>query len=300
MEKNWANRFGDTSASIEFGIEAVASARHRVRVDVAGEDLQFDVALRGVDLLAKKHGEGIGFFAGTATGDPDSQRSIQRVIAHKVGNNALGQKIENGRVPKEARDIDQQIPGELITFVGIAKQEVEILGGGFDRRQGHPPLDAPLERPVLVKREVMNRLRAQECDNVRQQILQRLLRARFPRLGDKDAASFARDQRLGDLRGAEHEVHCAGCDGAAGHAVIVGFADVLRDDEAAFILDRFQAEAAVGAGSGKDHAARCALHIREPENSTGSRKGVARRVAPAASKAATLLFRRPRDRRQAE
>ena len=100
----------------------------------------------------------------------------------------------------------------------------------------------------------MDRLRAQESDNVRQQILQRLLRAGFRRLGHKDVASFARDQRLGDLCGAEHEIHRAGCDGATGHAVIVGFADVLRDDEAAFILDFFQAEATVGAGSGKDHA----------------------------------------------
>ena len=89
------------------GIEAFTSARHRVRVDVAGKDLQFDVALRGVDLLAEKHGEGIGLFTGTATGDPDSQRPVQRVIAHKVGNNALGQKIENGGIAKEARDIDQ-------------------------------------------------------------------------------------------------------------------------------------------------------------------------------------------------
>ena len=77
---------------------------------------------------------------------------------------------------------------------------------------------------------------------------------RFRRLGHKDVASFARDQRLGDLCGAEHEIDRAGCDGAARHAVIVGFADVLRDDEAAFLLDRFQAKAAVGAGSGKDHA----------------------------------------------
>ena len=177
LEKNWANRSGDTSASIDVGIEAFASARHRVRIDVAGEDLQFDVALRGVDLLAKKHREGIGLLAGAATGDPDPQRPIQRVVAHEVGNDALGQKIENGRVAKETRDIDQQIPGELIAFVGVAKQEIEILGGGFDRRQRHPPLDAPLERAVLVKREVVNRLRAQESDDFRQQVLHRLLRA---------------------------------------------------------------------------------------------------------------------------
>ena len=71
------------------GIEAVASDRHRVRVDVAGEDLQLDVALRDADLLAKQHGEGIGLFAGTAAGDPDPQRSIQIMIAHEVGNDAL-------------------------------------------------------------------------------------------------------------------------------------------------------------------------------------------------------------------
>ena len=76
----------------------------------------------------------------------------------------------------------------------------------------------------------------------------------FDRLGTNAVASFARDQRLGDLCGAEHEIHGAGRDGASGHAVIIGFADVLRDDETAAFLDRFQAKTAVGAGSGKDHA----------------------------------------------
>ena len=46
----------------QLGIEAFTSARHRIRVDIAGEDLQFDVAFRGVDLLTKQHGEGIGLF----------------------------------------------------------------------------------------------------------------------------------------------------------------------------------------------------------------------------------------------
>src|SRR5208283_736661 len=96
------------------GIEAVASARHRVGIDVGREDLQLDLALRCVDLLAKKHGERIGLLAGTATGDPDSERPVQRVVANKVGNDALGQKFEYRRVTKKAGDIDQQIPGELM------------------------------------------------------------------------------------------------------------------------------------------------------------------------------------------
>ena len=51
-------------------------------------------------------------------------------------------------------------------------------------------------------------------------------------------ALFAADERLGDLRRGEHEVHRARRDGASGHAVIVGFAELLRDDEAAFRLYR--------------------------------------------------------------
>ena len=176
------------------------------------------------------------------------------MVAHEVGNDALGQKFENADVTKKARDIDQQIPGELIALVRVPTQEIEILGGGLDPRQRHPPLDAPLERAVLVEREVMNRHRAQDSDNVRQEVLHRLQRRRFRRLRHEDLTALARDQRLGDLRGAEHEIDRAGCDSAARHAVIVGFADVLRDDEAAFRLHRFQAETAVGAGSGKDHA----------------------------------------------
>ena len=190
--------------------------------------------------------------------------------------------------------------GELIAFVGVAKQEVEILGGGFDPRQGHPPLHAPLERPVLVEREVMDRLRAQERDNVRQQVLQRLLRARFPRLGHKDVASFACDQRLGDLRGVEHEVHRARRDRAAGHAVVVGFADVLRDDEAALILDRFQAEAAVGAGSGKDHAdgARSIFASQRIQQEVERQPRAVSRLR--LRKPQRSPCRRPRDRRRAE
>ena len=62
------------------------------------------------------------------------------------------------------------------------------------------------------------------------------------------------DERLGDLRRGKHEVHCARRDGASGHAVIVGFAGFLRDDEAALRLYRLEPKAAVGAGSREDHA----------------------------------------------
>ena len=107
---------------------------------------------------------------------------------------------------------------------------------------------------MLVESKIVNRLRAQESDDVRQQILDRALRGRFLPFRHKHLALFARDQRLGDLCSAEHEIHRARRDRASGHAIIGGVADVLRDDETTAFLDRFQAKTAVGAGSGKDHA----------------------------------------------
>ena len=75
-------------------------------------------------------------------------------------------------------------------------------------------------------------------------------------VGVKGHAPFVADQRLGDLRRRKHEIDVARRDGALRHAVIVGFADFLRDDEAAFRLDRLEPNAAVGAGSREDHADR--------------------------------------------
>ncbi len=54
----------------------------------------------------------------------------------------------------------------------------------------------------------------------------------------------------------KHMIDPACLDGAARHAVVAGFLRLLRDDEPRLLLDRFQSEAAVGAGAGQDHADR--------------------------------------------
>ena len=67
-------------------------------------------------------------------------------------------------------------------------------------------------------------------------------------------AVFGKD--LGNLRYWEHEVHGAGQDRAARHAVIFGLVRILRDDEPALLLDRLQSQAAIAAGPREDHADR--------------------------------------------
>ena len=64
------------------------------------------------------------------------------------------------------------------------------------------------------------------------------------------------DERVRNARQRKGKVDRAGQDRASRHAVEGGLFRVLRDDEAALFLDGFQAEAAIGARSRKDHADR--------------------------------------------
>jgi hypothetical protein len=139
-------------------IETFASTRDGLGIDVARENLQFDLALRFIDLLAQQHGEGVGLLAGTAAGDPDSQRPIQRMITHEAGNDVAGKKIEDRRIAEETRHIDQHIRGKLIEFDRIPTEEFEISFGGLGRRHRHPALGTALECSVLVEREIVGRL----------------------------------------------------------------------------------------------------------------------------------------------
>ncbi len=156
-----------------FRVEALSGARDRIRVDIGGEDLQLDVALRRRDLLAEQHGEGIGLLARAAPGNPDAERLIGRVAADQVGNDLLRQEIEHLRIAEEAGDVDEQVLGKKVEFAGVAAQhfEIPIHVIGLDRRHRHAPLDPALQRARLVKREIVGGLRAQKIDDLGQPIL---------------------------------------------------------------------------------------------------------------------------------
>ena len=129
------------------------------------------------------------------------------------------------------------------------------MSPAVDRRHRHAPLDPALQRARLVEREIMGGLGAQKIDDLRAANPAPVLSgsASFPACAcDRPPAVF--DERIGDFGDRKHKVHRARHDRAARHAVIAGLVGILRDDESAFFLHRFQSEAAIGAGSRKDHA----------------------------------------------
>ena len=232
-----------------FRIVSLAGERDRILVDIGGEDLQPDVSLRGRDLLEKQHGEGIGLLAGAAAGNPDPQRPIRRMPADEIGDHLLRQQLEGLRVAEEAGDVDQQILGEELELSRILPQQVEIPATVVDAGQRHAPLDPAQQCARLIERKIVRGLSAQKIEDFGQLIRRMILRRQSLPPG-----VFGED--LGDLRDREHEVHGAGQDRAARHAVILGLVRILRDDEPALLLDRLQSQAAVAAGPREDHADR--------------------------------------------
>ena len=230
-------------------IAPLAGQGDRFLVDVGGEDLELQVALGRRDLLEQQHGEGIGLFAGAAAGNPDPQRPVRRVPAHQIGNCLLRQQFEGFRVAEEAGDVDQQILGEQIEFACITLQHVEIPAAVVDTGQRHAPLDPTQQCARLVERKIVRRLGAQQIDDLAQPIRGMLV---WRRSGPPTV--FGED--FGNLGDRQHQVHGAGHDRAARHAVILGLGRILGDDQPALLLDRLQPQAAVAAGSGQDHADR--------------------------------------------
>ena len=124
------------------------------------------------DRLCEKHGERVGFLAGAASGDPDSQRPLGRGVRDQIRDDVLGQVLEYFRVAEEAGDVDQQILGQQIELGGILAQDFEVAAHvvRLDRSHRDAPLDPPLQGARLVEAKVVGRLGAQELDDARQRV----------------------------------------------------------------------------------------------------------------------------------
>ena len=133
-------------------VKAETCGCDRRRVDVGGEYLQTDDAFLGGDRLLEQHGERIRFLARAAAGHPQPDRLIGGLLADQLGDDRLRQLLEHRRVPKKARDVDQQVLGQRRAFGLVSPQAVEVAVavGCLDAGHRHPPLDAPLQRAGLV------------------------------------------------------------------------------------------------------------------------------------------------------
>lgn len=240
-----------------FRIEPLAGENDGVGIHVGGEDLQLDAALRGRDRFVEQHGQGIGFLAGAASGDPHPDRVIVGMLPDEIGNDRCRKALEHASVAEKARDVDEKVLGQVVEFSRVAAQRFQVSPhvAALDREQPYPPLDPAPQRPLLVEREIVGRSGSEELDDSGEAIRQPTLR--------RDGVSAIAGDLLvvfqesgGNFVDRQHEIDRTCRDRAARHAVVAGFLGVLCDDEPAFGADRTQAEAAVGPRPRQHHTTR--------------------------------------------
>ncbi len=136
--------------------------------------------------------------------------------------------------------MDQQILDELAGFFQVALQQIQIVGELVDVRDAHPAMDAPGQGVVLILAKIVTCARVQQGEHIldagalgiRGEILCQLrsrgVDVRMPGIAY---------QRLGHVLGREHEIDRTRGRCMAWHAVEFGKFGVLRDTQAAGLLD---------------------------------------------------------------
>ena len=123
----------------------------------------------------------------------------------------------------------------------------------FDRGEPHAAFDPAPQRALFVKGEIMGSLREQKIDNLRQSIVRVFLRTQTALPALRCQSRAVSSKCTGYFCYRKHQIHQAGQDRVLRHAVIASLVGILCDDQAAVFPDRFQANAAVRAGAGKNH-----------------------------------------------
>ena len=222
----------------------------------------------------------IDLLAGGAPGHPNPHRHAGRPILQQPRQDLARQDLVGARVAEEGGDRDEALLVEGLRFARVALEVGRVLLQRLDVGERHAPRDPPLDGRGLVGAEIGSGRPAKGGQDRTEAVL--LLRRRGRRLvralpaGRRDHVGMATQpgELLRDALRRQDEVHAPRGDGAARHAVVRGRLQVLREDDAAFGLDRPRSERPVRAGPGEDHSDRLAA----PGVGERAQEGVDRKV----------------------
>jgi hypothetical protein len=217
--------------------------------DVRCEDLEFDRSLERTRNLVEDHRDRVGLFAARGGRDPSAKRTRLVVPSFEALFQLVAQGLEALRVSEEARDADEQLLKEGVELPRLLGQELDVVlevALVVDQRAS---FDAAADRALLELAEV-DALVAVEV--VEQSIVGRAWLFRLDAVvlfGRRDGRrATEQDRQLpGDALGAQAGVDEAGAQRAVRHPVELGGLGVLREHDAAELLDVADTAGAVAA-----------------------------------------------------
>jgi hypothetical protein len=131
-------------------IEALAGTVHRFFVDIGREDLHFHGAEQfEIQTFHDDDGDGIGFFAGGAAGDPNPHTAVCGLVFQHRRQHVFFPRLEGFRIAKKVRDSDQDLPEQEVEFVGVLLQKPDVPSDVSDLMDIHPAFDTPIQGVFL-------------------------------------------------------------------------------------------------------------------------------------------------------
>jgi hypothetical protein len=175
-----------------------------------------------------------------------------------VGQHHPLQFGERLRIAEELGDRHQELVGEGLELHGVAAVQFEVVLESLEAVDLHAPLHPPQQGGAPIAGEVAPGPGADQGEELLQESL--AMGGIRPTL-TQHAGSRGGEvhDRRWDLVEAQHQVDHPRGDRRLGHAVVLGLERVLRDREAAALLDAAQPEGPIAAGAGEDHTDRVAV-----------------------------------------
>ena len=137
-----------------FPVVAGAGGVDREVADVRPEDLDRDAARPVSEVLEEEDGDRIDLFARRAAGDPRAERSFARLLRENGRENGALERLERLRIPEEPGHVDEHVLVKGADLLGMRTQVLQVLPQPLDPVHHHAPLDPPLDRVLLVVREI--------------------------------------------------------------------------------------------------------------------------------------------------
>ncbi len=232
-------------------INANTGCGNGLAVDVCGKYLHHVALPDHILALGNQDGQGIGFLAGGASRNPDSDDSACRLSGKKPGDGLLLHHTKGIRITEKTGHSDQQIAKQRIYLRGGLLQMFDVSVHCFDLMNRHAPFDSAKDGAWFVLGKIVAGLGAKQDAYFPERIFDP---------GYRDGCGpvqFAKsmshighklDRHLGRWK---LVVDHAGGNGASRHAVIFGGFGVLNHDHAALTLDGPHPQGAVTAGAGQ-------------------------------------------------
>ena len=238
-------------------VDPVSSAVDRGLVQIGGEDLQDDMGLwrQLIHDLLEQHREAVGLFTSRTAGHPGPDHAALGMCPDDGWHHLLLDALPHRRIAEEAGDADQELLEQQVGLLPALPEDPHIVGDARELVQPHPPLDAAHQGALAVEREVVSGALPQKQHHLGQAtpvigglgFFMCRTRAGQGRVVVQEGEDAARQ-----LFGRGHHVGEAGVDGAAWHRVESGRGRRLDEYDTGVLLDRAQAQGAIGAHSRED------------------------------------------------